>query len=116
MTWRGVTADQIRVCELVNEKDTGAARQRGIEVQLLTDDASIFDGQCRETDKALEQALGLYATVRLDVPDDHVSAGCCASTVRSFQHCVGLSNARSGTKKDAQPAALRAGLLGLDVS
>jgi len=64
--------------------------------------------------EALEEALGLRSTVRLDVPNDDVRAR-RARRMGRFQHRVRLADASPCAEEDAQPAPLRPGLLALDI-
>ena len=101
--------------QLIDEQNGRMARERRIQIELLAHDAAVTHRQGRQPLQAFEQPLGLDATVRLDIADDHIGAG-GAQAPRGLQHGVGLADAGGGAEEDAQTPALGAGLLGLDVS
>jgi hypothetical protein len=112
----GLASHQIRMGELVNEQNAWTTCEGRIEIELLAYDATIFDGQRREAIEAFEQALGFDAAVWLDVADYYIGTRRGASVVRRFEHGVGLSYTGGSAEKNAKPAALGAGLFGLNVS
>ena len=109
-----LSANRIRVGQLVDEQNRRSTFERGVEVEFLAYDAAIVHWQRRQLLKALHQPLGFRTSMRLDVTDDNVRAGGASASGR-LQHRVGLADARDRAKEDAQPAASRAGFLGLDL-
>ena len=104
--------DEVRVRELVDQDDLGAAPQRGVEIELAAYRAAIPDRQHWKLLEPLHQALGLLPAVRLDVSDDDVAAGGALDACR-LEHGVGLADACGRAEENTQPPAPRAGLLGL---
>jgi hypothetical protein len=103
--------------ELIDQQDAGTALERGIEIELLSHDAAIFDGQGRQQLEAAEQPFGFNAAVWLDITDDYAAGRVCGTQgVRRFEHRECFADAGGRAKENAQAAALGAGFFGLYVS
>jgi len=82
--------------------------QGGIEIELLSYDATIFDGQGGQQLEAVEQPFGFEAAVWLDITDDYAAGRVCGT-----QGGVPLRASRmfwptpaGRAEEDAQPPAL----------
>ena len=100
---RRLAAGEVGVRELIDQQDGGMPRERRVEIELLAHDAAVAHRERRQARQALEQPLGLDATVRLDVAHDHVGAG-GAHAARGLEHRVGLADAGGGAEENAQTA------------
>ena len=99
-------AGDVRVGQLVDQQEGGAARQGAVEVELLEDGTAILDRPSRQHLQALEQPRGLRAAVGLDEADDDVEA-LRALRAGGLEHGEGLAHAGRGAEEDLQlPAPL----------
>ncbi len=114
VTRRRIARGNVRMRQLIDNQDRGPAPQRCVEVELLTHDATVPDGQRRQLLDAFLEALGLDAAVWFDVSEHQVRAH-GTRTAGGFQHRVSLADARGRSEKNAQPPAPRPGLLGRDM-
>ena len=103
--------------ELIDQQDARTALERGIQIELLPYDATIFDSQRGQQLEAVEQPFGIGAAVWLNITDyDFAGSVCGAQAVRRFEHRKCFADTGGGAKENAQPAALGAGFFGLYVS
>jgi hypothetical protein len=107
-------ARMIRMRELVDDQESRLARERAVEIEFGQRDAAVLEPHRRQDLEPFEQRFGLGSAVQLDVADDHVDA-VVALAPRRFEHRVALADAGRRAEKNAQPAALRARLVELDL-
>jgi len=55
------------VSQLVHQQDGGTPCERRVEIEFLAQHAAVAQRECRQARQALEQPLGLDASVRFDV-------------------------------------------------
>ncbi len=110
---RGLAAEQIRVRELVDEQDRGAAFERRVEIELVPHDPAVADRQVRQGFEPFHEPLCLGAAVRLDVADHDLRAA-RARRACGREHREGLAYAGRGAEEDPELATLRARLFRLD--
>ena len=99
--------------EFIDDENYRVAPQRRVEIEFLARDIAITDRSVGSRSSPRSTARS-HPAVRLDVANDDVGAGGSRGT-RRFEHGVRLADAGSGAEKNAQPPALRPGLLGLHV-
>ena len=100
-------ARRIGVRDLVDNRHLRAAREDGVEVHFLERHAAVLELLSGNGLQALDQRLGLGATVRLREPDDDVDAA-LLEVVCLLEHAVGLADARCEPQVDLEPPTLRA--------
>ena len=98
------TAGRVAVGQFVDQHELRPALQDRVEIHLGEAVAFVFDLAPRNDLQAVQQGLGLAASVRLDDPDDHIDA-LAPLGLRRQQHLVGLADARRGAEKDLEPTA-----------
>ena len=99
--------------EFVDQQHGRVAAECRVQVEFAPRDAAVAHLEVGQALEAFEQALGLGASVRLDVADDDVAAG-RARAARRLEHRIGLANAGRGPEEDAQASARGARLLALE--
>ena len=72
-------AGNVRVRELVDERDLGPAREDRVDVHLLERRAAVLDGAAWDDLEVADLLRGPLATVGLDEPDDDVGAAVVAA-------------------------------------
>ena len=110
----GLSAEEIRVRQLVDDQDGRTPRERRVEVEFLAHDVAVFHRQRRQLFEALHEPLRFHAPMRLDIADGDVDA-VHARRTRGLQHRVGLADARGRAEENAQTAAGRPDLFCLKV-
>ena len=100
-----VAARDVRVRELVDDRQRRIAPQDRVEVHLLDGDAAVFDLRRGTTSRPSISASVSCAPVRLDEADHHVDAA-LLERVRLLQHAVGLADAGGEADVELEPAAL----------
>ena len=98
------TVGRVGVGELVDQDQGRAAGERGVDVEFLQQVSAIEDRAARQQFEALDQGLGLLATVRLGQTDHHVGPA-VAQPPRSLQHGVGLPDPRRHAEIDLEATA-----------
>jgi len=93
----------VGVGELVDDDESRATLERGVEIELAQLRAAVLDRARGEDLEAPEKRCGIGALVRLDDADDDVHA--LARFARGEQHGVGLAHAGCRAEEDLQPAA-----------
>ena len=114
VAWRRIAVDEVRMGQLVDDRDGGAPAQGSVEIELAARHAAITHWQGRQLLEAREQTFGLGPTVRFDVACDDVGAGGVRDP-RRLEHRKRLADARGGPEEDPQTAAFRARLGALHV-
>ena len=110
-------AGGVGVRQLVDEQQTGAAGEGGVEVEFLEHLAAIGNLQARQHLDVADFREGAAAPMRFDQPGDDVDPGLMLGIGRN-QHFPGLADAGGGAKEDFQMpalAALRMGEQGIGV-
>ncbi len=95
--------------QLVDDNQLRLLEQRRLEIELQQRRAAILDFAPGQHVEPQHQRLGVGASMRLDVTDDHVDS-LFADLAGRFQHGVRLTHARRGAEKHLE---LAAGLFGL---
>ena len=97
-------AGDVRVRELVDERDLRLARQQRVDVQLLELRAAVVDALPRDDLEVADLVGRLRASVGLDEADDDVLA-VVAAAAALVEHGEGLPDAGCGAEVDAERAA-----------
>ncbi len=103
-------AGGVGVGQLVHQEEAGAARQGGVEVELLQRDAAVLERPLGQRGKTLEERRGLGTAVRLEDADHDVHP-LPRTGARRLQHRVRLPHAGRGAEVDPQAPARRTTLL-----
>ena len=90
--------------QLVHQNQLGMPRQRRVQVKFLLFRPFTQDRHCRQLLQSLQQRLGLWPGVGLDIPRHHVHAGGLRAP-RRLQHGVSFANTGGVTEKDLQLAS-----------
>src|SRR5262249_22679644 len=88
--------------ELIDERQSWAALDQGIEVHLFETTALVTDGTQRNDLETIEQRIGLHAAMCLDHARNDIDA-LLQTRARFLQHFVGLANAWGSAEEDLQP-------------
>src|SRR6267378_4321715 len=97
-------AGGVGVGELVDDDESRATLERGVEVELAQLRTAVLHRPCGEDFEAIEKRRRVGALVRLDDADDDVRA-LGALLARGEQHGVGLAHAGRRAEEDLQLAA-----------
>ncbi len=90
----------VGVRELVDQRELGAAREHGIQVELGELDAAVADDMPGDDLQAVEESRGGGAVVGLDERDDDILPE-VVQTVAFLEHREGLADAGRGPQHDA---------------
>ena len=96
-------ARDVRVRELVDERDLGPAGEEGVDVHLLERCAAVLDDRTWDDLEVADLRECLRASVGLDDADDDVRASIPAAPALA-EHRIGLADARRGAEVDAERA------------
>ncbi len=97
-------ARDIAMGQLVDDGDLGIARDDGVEVHLLQDDAAIFNLPLRDDLEVRQLRLGVLPPVGLDQRDNDVET-LRAQLVGVANHAVRLADTGCGADVHAKPRA-----------
>jgi hypothetical protein len=95
--------------QFIDQDQSGAAGQGGIEVKFVEGAAAIFNGTTWQHVEPLQEGCGFGPTVGIDPARDNIHA-LGPSLVSGFKHGVRFANPGRGAKEDLE---FPAGLLGL---
>ncbi len=101
----------IRVRELVDENETRAAFERGVEIEFLDVDSSMLDFAPRQKLQANEERPRVVATMGLHDAHDYVAFLVHELDASGLEHRVRLADSRRCAEEDRQLAASCGSLL-----
>ena len=96
----------VRVCQFIDDRETGMPGEDRIEIHLLELCSAIFDLRSRHDRHSFQQRLGFFASVRLDNAN-HDLASFSLLLPRGLQHGVGLAHTGRHPKENLEFAATR---------
>ncbi len=92
---------------LIDQQQTGAARQGGVEIELHQRPPAMVDRRARQDLQPTQQTHSLLAAVGLDQTHDDIQPLGLSAT-GGAQHFIGLAHAGRHAQKHLQPSALAA--------
>ncbi len=100
-----VRAGRVGVSQFIDQNDSRASSEHGVEVHFLQDDSAILDPAARHLFESVDQGGGLGPAMRLDETDDDVHA-LVAQALSFLQHLERLADAGGEAEVDLEPAPL----------
>ena len=97
-------AGRVGMGKLVDKRELGPAREKGVEVHLVQAAALVVDMFSRNDLQAGQQGFGLRPAMRFDDAGDDVGSG-AGARARGRQHFIGLADARRSAEENLQMAA-----------
>lgn len=75
--------------QLIDECHLGVSPENSVQIHLLKDGPSVFDGSSRHHLEVFNEVLGVWSTVTLHESDDHIGAA-LPSPMAFIEHGIGL--------------------------